>query len=90
MLNNSGVLSVVALTSPVIVSAGVVNGNLVLSGSGAPADWSYYVLTATNLSSKLTNWTGLATNQTDAGGNFTVTNSVNLNLPQSFLILRFQ
>ena len=66
------------------------NGNLVLNGSGAPADWSYYVLTATNLSLQLTGWTSIATNQTDAGGNFSVTNTVNPNLPQSFLILRFQ
>lgn len=89
-LKTNGLISVGPLTSPVIASASIVNGNLVLSGSGAPADWSYYVLTATNLSLKLTNWTSIATNQTDAGGNFTVTNSVNPSLPQSFLILRFQ
>ena len=78
------------MTSPVIGGASIVNGNLVLSGSGAPADWTYTVLTATNVSLKLTNWTGIATNQTDAGGNFFVTNSINPNLPQTFLILQFQ
>jgi hypothetical protein len=38
----------------------------------------------------LAQWTSVATNQTDAGGNFFVTNSINPNLPQTFLILQFQ
>ena len=47
-LKSSGTLSVVALTSPAIGGASIdVNGNLVFSGTGAPADWTYYVLSST-------------------------------------------
>ena len=90
-LINSGVLTVVAPASPAIGGASIdVNGNLVLSGTGAPADWTYYVLSSTNMSLPLAQWTPIATNQTDGDGNFSVTNGVDLNLPQSFLILQFQ
>jgi autotransporter-associated beta strand protein len=90
-LKTNGVISVGPLTSPLIGGAGIdVNGSLVCSGTGAPADWTYHVLTSTNVSLALAQWTSVATNQTDAGGNFFVTNSINPNLPQTFLILQFQ
>jgi rhamnogalacturonan endolyase len=90
-LNSSGVISVISLTSPAIGGAGIdANGSLVCSGSGAPTNWTYYVLSSTDLSLPLTNWTRIATNQTDAGGNFSATNSAIANLPQTFLILQFQ
>jgi autotransporter-associated beta strand protein len=90
MLNSNGVISVGPLTPPVIAGAHVENGNLVLSGTEAPADWTYYVLSSTDASLPLAQWTLMATNQTDAGGNFAVTNGVNPNSPQNFLILQFQ
>jgi autotransporter-associated beta strand protein len=89
-LNSNGVISIIPLIPPVIVAARVESGNLVCNGTGAPADWTYYVLSSTDVSLPLAQWTHIATNQTDAGGNFFVTNSVNPNLPQSFLILQFQ
>jgi autotransporter-associated beta strand protein len=90
-LNSSGVISVISLTAPAIGGAGIdANGSLVCSGSGAPTNWTYYVLSSTNLSLPLTNWTRIATNQTDSGGNFSATNSAITNLPQTFLILQFQ
>jgi autotransporter-associated beta strand protein len=90
-LNSNGVISVVPLTSPSIIGASIdVNGNLVCSGTGAPADWSYRVLTSTNVTLPLAQWTSIATNQTDAGGNFFATNRVGTNVLQSFLILQFQ
>jgi autotransporter-associated beta strand protein len=90
-LKINGFISVAPLTSPLIGGVGIdVNDNLVLSGTGAPANWIYYVLSSTNMSQALTNWTRVATNQTDAGGNFSDTNSLGTNVPQSFLILRFQ
>ena len=89
-LSTNGVISIVTLTPPVIGGAGIVNSNLTLSGTGAPVNWTYYVLSSTNVSLVLTNWTCIATNQTDAGGNFSATNSVNPNLPQTFLILQFR
>ncbi len=90
-LKTNGIISVVSLTPPAIGAAGIdVNGNLVFGGSGAPAGWTYYVLSSTNMSSSLTNWTRIGTNQTDGNGNFSVTNAVSPNLPQTFLILQFQ
>ena len=89
-LATNGVISIGPLTPPVIGGASIVNGNLTLSGTGAPADWTYYVLTSADASLPLAQWMPIATNQTDAGGNFFVTNSVDPNLPQTFLILQFQ
>jgi hypothetical protein len=90
-LKTNGVISVAPLTSPLIGGAGIdVNGNLVCSGTGAPADWTYRVLSSTNASLPLAQWISVATNQTDASGNFFATNSVDPNLPQTFLILKFQ
>jgi autotransporter-associated beta strand protein len=90
-LATNGVISVVPLTSPSIGGASIdVNGNLVFTGTGAPADWKYRVLSSTNASLPPAQWTSIATNQTDAHGNIAVTNNLNLNLPQTFLILQFQ
>jgi hypothetical protein len=88
-LKTNGILSVGPLTSPVM-AVNTVGGNLLLSGGGAPADWTYYVLFSTNLALPSTNWTRIATNQTDVNGNFSVTNGVNSNLYQSFLRLQFE
>jgi autotransporter-associated beta strand protein len=89
-LSTNGVISVVTLTPPIIGSATMMISNLVLSGTGAPANWPYLVLTSTNMSLPLAQWTSIATNQTDAGGNFAATNSLNANLQQTFLILQFR
>ena len=89
-LGASGLISVVPLTSPAITVAGLQNGSLVFSGTNAPADWTYYVLSSTNVASPLSQWTFTATNQTDVNGNFSVTNNLAPNQPQNFLILRFQ
>ena len=85
-LNQSGTLSVVAVTSPVIGSVKVSNGNLVVSGTGGPEGMPYDVQVTTNLLSP--QWTSLATNQFDAGGNFIFTNAVNPGSPQSYYRLQ--
>jgi rhamnogalacturonan endolyase len=87
-LKNSGTLSVVTLTSPTIASINIIGGNLVLSGSGGVNGWPYYVLASTNLTTA--QWTSVATNQFDAAGNFTVTNAINPNFPQTFYRLQLQ
>jgi autotransporter-associated beta strand protein len=91
-LHSNGVISVVTLTPPTISGVRVMNGNLVFSGTGAPANWTYCVLSSTDVSLPLAQWTCVATNQTDGGGNIavTVTNGVDPNLPQRFLILQLQ
>ena len=87
-LNESGALSVVALTSPVIGSVKAINGNIIVSGTGGPDGLPYIIQATTNLTSP--QWTTLATNQFDAGGNFIFTNAVNANWPQTYYRLQLQ
>jgi rhamnogalacturonan endolyase len=63
-------------------------GNLIFNGGGgAPAN-TYYVLVSTNASWPLAQWTRIATNQFDANGNFSVTNTINSGVPQQFYLLQ--
>jgi rhamnogalacturonan endolyase len=87
-LNTSGVLSVVVTAEPVFGSVTLTTGGLSLSGSGGVADANFYLLAATNLAMPLTNWTRVLTNQFDAGGNFSFTNAINPNVPQTFYLLQ--
>jgi len=48
-LSPSGTLSIVALSSPTIANVSIVNGNLIVSGTNGTANWTYYILAATNL-----------------------------------------
>jgi autotransporter-associated beta strand protein len=69
------------------------SGNaLVMSGTGGVPNATFCLLTSTNLSLQVTNWTRLLTNQFDASGNFsiTLTNGVDPNRPQSFYRLQLQ
>jgi hypothetical protein len=59
-------------------------GNLIMSGSGGSAGGTFYVITATNVLTPLTNWVVLSTNSYDGSGNFSVTNPVNGGTPQRF------
>ena len=89
-LNTSGILSIVTLTPPVIGrSAYYVNGSLIFGGTGMPTNWTYRVLSTTNVALPLAQWTAIATNQTDGSGSFSVTNGVNVNSPQTFYRLQF-
>lgn len=84
----SGILGVVAQgTGPIISSARISGGNLIFSGSGGTINGSYYVLSSTNASTPLANWTPVATNHFDASGNFSVTNTVNSGKPQQYYLL---
>ena len=89
-LKNSGTLSVVTLTSPIIGSVIIVGGKLVVSGTGGVNSWPYYVLASTNLALPSGQWTPVATNQFDAVGNFTFTNTINPGQSQTFFKLQFQ
>jgi autotransporter-associated beta strand protein len=91
-LNLSGTLSVAAYLPPTIGALTVGGGNLNFSGSGGIPYWTYYVLTSTNLNLALAQWSPIATNQFDAGGNFALTfiNAVNPGSPQMFYTLQLQ
>jgi hypothetical protein len=85
-LNTVGVINVVTSggSGPVIGSTMVSGGNLIFSGTGGTAGGNYAVLTTTNLTTPLTNWTSLATNSFDGAGAFSITNAISAGTPQQF------
>ena len=83
-LNTFGVINVVSSGGPVIGSTTVSGGNLIFSGTGGVANGSYAVLTTTNLTMPLTNWTSLVTNSFDSAGAFSATNAITAGTPQQF------
>ncbi|MGH7952542.1 MAG: autotransporter-associated beta strand repeat-containing protein [Limisphaerales bacterium] len=88
---SSGILSIVAMPTPP-PKIGVVKintNNFILSGSNGVPNWPYYVLTSTNLALPLSQWTVIATNTFDGGGNFNLTNA-NLNMLRAFYLLKLQ
>lgn len=86
---SSGIVSVVAAPSqPVIGSATLSGGNLILAGTGGTTNGTFYVLTSTNLATPLANWTPLSTNTFDGSGNFSVTNAINPANPHQFYLLK--
>ncbi len=88
LLNTSGIISVVALTSPMISGIQTSGTNLVISGSGGPSNWPYLTLATTNLTAPV--WIPVVTNQFDAAGNFSVTNPISPNRPQTFYKMQLQ
>ncbi len=80
---NSGFLNVVK-SQPVISTINSTGGNLIFSGTGGTANGSYSVLTTTNLTTPMANWTALVTNNFDAAGGFSVTNVIGSGTPQLF------
>jgi autotransporter-associated beta strand protein len=88
--NTPGQINLIVQPSapPVIGGIKISGGNMALSGYGGPANGTYYILTSTNLVTPLTNWTRLLTNQFDAAGDFTFTNTINISNAQNFYLLQ--
>jgi autotransporter-associated beta strand protein len=82
------VLSSAPATPPVFTSVSTTDGNLILSGTNGVAGGNYYVLSSSNITSPMLNWSRVATNQFDANGTFNVTNPVNPAIPQLFYRLQ--
>jgi len=61
---------------------------LIFSGSNGTPFLNYYVLAATNLTTPLTNWLRIATNQFDANGGFLFTNAIGNGATQNFYRLQ--
>jgi autotransporter-associated beta strand protein len=87
-LATNGTLKVVATANPLISNSALIGTNFVLSGTGGPANVTFYVLSSTIVDLPLTNWACIATNQFDANGSFTFTNPVSASVPQQFFVLR--
>jgi len=86
-LSTNGTISVV-FAPPVISSVLFSGNNFVFAGTNGVAGTNFYLLTSTNLSTPLSHWTRLLTNQFDGNGNFSVTNAVDANSPQDFYLLQ--
>jgi autotransporter-associated beta strand protein len=88
-LNGTITAGVVSTTpaQPHITSINLSGTTLVISGTNGTPGQQYEVLTSTNLTLALANWISISTN-TFTSGNFSVTNTVNPNTPQSFFLLR--
>jgi hypothetical protein len=73
---------------PSISSVGLHDGNLVFAGTNGMPFGSYFILTSTNVTLPLSNWTRIATNQFNASGGFTSTNSTSPSATQQFYLLQ--
>jgi autotransporter-associated beta strand protein len=72
---------------PFITGVQLSGNSLVISGTNGTAGQMFEVLSSTDLTVPLTNWTSISTN-TFTTGNFSVTNTVDTTLPRNFFILR--
>jgi alpha-galactosidase len=87
-LASNGVLLVVAAAPPRLTTSTVKGTNLVLSASMGIPNAPCYVLTSSNLTLPLSNWTRLATNLFDSTGAFAFTNAVDSTSPPRFYLLQ--
>ena len=87
-LNTAGTLSVVVTAKPVIGSLSISGNGLVFNGTGGVANANFYLLGTTNLTTPLTNWMTLLTNQFDNNGNFNFTDPFTLGAAQTFYRLQ--
>lgn len=77
-LNVDGSIKVLALNPASFGSIALMSGtNLVMSGTGGPANGTYYVFASTNVALPLASWTPIFTNAFGSDGSFSFTNVVN-------------
>ena len=86
---SNGILSVVPTVGPVITGFSLAGRNVVISGTGAQAGATFYLLTSTNLTTPVSQWTPVSTNVATGADTFTFTgtNAVFANNPQQFYML---
>ena len=81
--------SIATLTVPTYIASTVRSGtNLVYGGTGGMEGSNYYVLTSTNIATRMTNWVRVATNVFGDGGTFSVTNAVEPSQRRQFFRLQ--
>jgi alpha-galactosidase len=75
---NGGVLGIISSPTPPpgFSSVRATKTNMVFTGTNGLPNWPYVVRASTNIALPLSNWSTLATNQFDASGNFSFTNTV--------------
>ena len=90
--NTAGRVNFIVATPPppVFTNVTLVNGsNLILSGVGGTTNFSYLVLSSTNLELPLNQWATIATNPFLPNGDFSFTNSLDPGQPQRFFLLQY-
>lgn len=75
---------------PEFTTVAAADGNLIFSGTNGTAGNEYWVLTSTNVSAPLADWTSVATNNFDGIGRFSYTNTPDPSKPQQYFILQLQ
>ena len=73
---------------PGISSIKVAAGQVVLNGNNGTQGLEYSVLSSTNVTVPVVNWTSLATNTFGAGGSFSSTNAIDPTQPHVFYIIK--
>ena len=92
LVDNTGSIDllIAPVRPPTILKVTVGGGQVVISGTNnvgaSGAGGGYHVLTSTNLTLALMNWTVLTNGSFDASGNFASTNSVGTNSQQFYII----
>ena len=76
------------LVPPRIRNVSVADGKITMSGYYGPPSANYVLLASTNVVWPLSNWTRLATNQFDATGHFSITNTLDPGVSRSFYRLQ--
>jgi autotransporter-associated beta strand protein len=87
-LATTGVLRVVPGNTAQFTGAKALGSGFSISGTGGAANGLYYVLSSTNCNLPAAQWTRIATNHFDAGGNFTFTNSISASVPATYYLLQ--
>lgn len=83
-----GTISVTGTAIPPQFNSPMLSGNdLLLSGTGGPADGTYYVLTSDDVGLPVGNWTSIATNMFDSSGNFNFSATIDPGVPQRFYLI---
>jgi autotransporter-associated beta strand protein len=87
---NGSITVIGAANPPTISGVHAEGGNLIFSGTGGVEGNSYFLLSTTNLSLHVTNWTVVSTNLFGVGGTFSCTNSISPSIPETFYLLQLQ
>ena len=75
---------------PVIKTVQVINGSIIISGSNGPDNGTCYVLTSTDLTLPLSQWTPISTNSFLSNGQISITIPITPGMPQQFYLLQAQ
>ena len=87
-LSTNGHIWVVSTAPPIITQSTTDGVNFALSGTSGTPNWSYDVISSTNIALPFSQWTSIAVGQFDASGNFNVSVPLNPSEPRRFYALR--